>query len=357
MATIAHSTRPSFVGRISSNTSQSADKSRLSTAHSVKPSPNGQNSSVVGRIPSNTSQSATNRRLSTTHSIKLAPIGQNSFVLDKISLIESRIKTIEEKTNQEARFTAIETAFDQIKSENTELQLTIQRLQADNVSIQFVTVQLCSENVDLNSKITELEKEVIGLRSDVELLKRTKKTKDLPYTDGITGSAFEHQEINTSKINTNTLRERVIKLKAPVRLQSNGKNARIKGATTTHINRREVPMMQNSNPNLEFHVSKFSTNTTTEMIREYLHNNGVHNSDAVKVFCLIPHNKDKSTLSFISFKVDIDEAGAKIITKPGFWPIKCCIKEFVHKSFVDISEHNRSAALDFRTMSHQQISE
>lgn len=91
----------------------------------------------------------------------------------------------------------------------------------------------------------------------------------------------------------------------------------------------------------EFYVTKFAVDTTTDAIREYMHGNGVPNLDSVKISCLIPRGKDRSTLSFVSFKVDTRLATvAEIITKPGFWPNNCTIRNFVDKSIVTLTRGN-----------------
>lgn len=93
----------------------------------------------------------------------------------------------------------------------------------------------------------------------------------------------------------------------------------------------------------EFYVTKFSTNTTTSMILDYMRNNGVHDTNLVKVKCLVPPTKDKSTLTFVSFKIDTEIATvADTITKTGFWPNKCTIRTFKHKSIIDLGNGQKS---------------
>lgn len=88
----------------------------------------------------------------------------------------------------------------------------------------------------------------------------------------------------------------------------------------------------------EFYVTKFSTNTTSNMILDYMRKNGVQTTNSLKVSCLIPRSKDRSTLTFVSFKIDTENSTvAEIITNPGFWPNKCTIRTFSHKSVIDLS--------------------
>lgn len=107
----------------------------------------------------------------------------------------------------------------------------------------------------------------------------------------------------------------------------------------------------------EFYVTKFSTNTTVDMILQYMRSRGAKISDSTKVSCLVPRNKDWSTLTFLSFKVDVDADVAKLITSPGFWPDLCTIKEFVHKSIVNISDDAASTPMNFLSTSPVNVSQ
>lgn len=98
----------------------------------------------------------------------------------------------------------------------------------------------------------------------------------------------------------------------------------------------------------EFYVTKFSTNTTSDMIRDYMRDSGVPHLDSVKINCLIPRTKDRETLTFVSFKVDtVSPSVAATITKPGFWPSNCTIRTFAHKSITDLSQSNRHKSSNF----------
>lgn len=97
----------------------------------------------------------------------------------------------------------------------------------------------------------------------------------------------------------------------------------------------------------EFYVTKFTPSTTTEMIADYMHKNGVSDLENTKVTCLVPRNKDRSTINFVSFKIDTIESVAKLITNAGFWPKKCLIKEFVQKSLVDLTKSTSPSNADF----------
>lgn len=80
-----------------------------------------------------------------------------------------------------------------------------------------------------------------------------------------------------------------------------------------------------------FHLSKISTNTTTDMIYDHMRKNGVSETSNIKVTKLVPLNRDLSTLSFISFKIDTTDDIANIINAPKFWPQNCSWKNFIPK--------------------------
>lgn len=121
-------------------------------------------------------------------------------------------------------------------------------------------------------------------------------------------------------------------------------NSSIDLTRTTH---HKLVSSSLSKDKYEFYVTKFSTNTTAQMIHEYIRKRGVNTSDSTKVSCLVPRNKDRSTLTFLSFKIDTDAAVAKVITSPGFWPSLCTIKEFVHKSVVNLSSDIGASSVNF----------
>lgn len=83
----------------------------------------------------------------------------------------------------------------------------------------------------------------------------------------------------------------------------------------------------------EFHISKFKPETSCEMIKDYIQNRGVPESllNDIKVMLLVPKGRDISTLSFVSFKIDVSNEIANVITRVNFWPPACIIKNFIHK--------------------------
>lgn len=152
-------------------------------------------------------------RLSAAQPVNSSPASLNNTVAGKIQALEARIKSIEDNSSQESRFHNIETTFDQIRSENQELQLTIVRLKSDIESLQFVTSHLCeiefklrdsedcvtrlnTENAILKSSISELKTEVSDLRSEVNLLNKQRLSNVTPG-EVIT---IEQQQLNSNII-------------------------------------------------------------------------------------------------------------------------------------------------------------
>lgn len=86
----------------------------------------------------------------------------------------------------------------------------------------------------------------------------------------------------------------------------------------------------------QFYVTKFSPNTTSDMIVDYMRRNGVNDFASTKITCLIPRNKERSSVTFVSFKIDTNTTVGKLITKKKFWPSGCNIKEFIHRSVIDL---------------------
>lgn len=124
----------------------------------------------------------------------------------------------------------------------------------------------------------------------------------------------------------------------------------VANSTTTsdpsdNLQRRAQPKCNQAKTS--FYVTKFSPTTTTEMILRYMSDNGVGNLESTKVTCLVPRGKDKSLISFISFKIDTNDDVARIITSEGFWPRKCTIKEFVQKSIVDLTRASPAGSASF----------
>lgn len=81
----------------------------------------------------------------------------------------------------------------------------------------------------------------------------------------------------------------------------------------------------------QFHLSRLSINTTADMIYEHIRKMGISDTSNIRVTKLVPLNRDHSTLSFISFKVDTNDEVASVINSPTFWPPNCAWKDFIPK--------------------------
>lgn len=108
--------------------------------------------------------------------------------------------------------------------------------------------------------------------------------------------------------------------------------------TTTADNANLDKTMSNSNLNTgqhHFHLSRLSVDTTTDMIYKYMRDKGVLPNSKIKVTKLVPRNRDISTLSFVSFKIDTNDDVAEKINTPNFWPQLiwhyCSWKNFIPK--------------------------
>lgn len=104
----------------------------------------------------------------------------------------------------------------------------------------------------------------------------------------------------------------------------------------------------------ELYISNFSNDITSDMIRTYLGDRNIDTSK-VRITCLIPKKKDRSTLSYISFKVDTNDCIASIINKTDFWPNGCFVKNFVNKKRASIINSSIMAASNNSFLSRQRL--
>ena len=93
------------------------------------------------------------------------------------------------------------------------------------------------------------------------------------------------------------------------------------------------PSPRSTHPKHEFHLSNLERNTSRQDVIEYMQRRGVPISlmEEVKVKLLVPKDRDRNTLSFISAKIDTNPEVASIITRLNFWPPTCTLKSFIHK--------------------------
>lgn len=95
--------------------------------------------------------------------------------------------------------------------------------------------------------------------------------------------------------------------------QTDGKNVTDGGFTSSQTN-----MSQHSNSRNEFHFYNLSKNTTHEMILDYMKLKGINDLSHTKLTCLVSSKRDLSTLSYLSYKIDTDDATAAIIQDKHF---------------------------------------
>lgn len=89
---------------------------------------------------------------------------------------------------------------------------------------------------------------------------------------------------------------------------------------------------QNHELRNEFHLSNLCKTTTKALIFDYMKLKGIQNTSHVKVSSLMPpRHRDPCSVSFISFKIDVDDEIASIIKMRDFWPPNSKFKSFVHK--------------------------
>lgn len=64
---------------------------------------------------------------------------------------------------------------------------------------------------------------------------------------------------------------------------------------------------------------------------DYMKFKGIHDETHIKLTCLVPRNRDISTLSYLSYKIDTNDDIASIIKEKNFWPPMTKFKNFVQK--------------------------
>lgn len=144
-------------------------------------------------------------RISLAQPSNTSPAPRESTLKEKFNTLEDRLKKIEDNYIQESRLSRIETEFNQLRTANLELQLTVDRLKVDIEGLQFITVQLCAsedkvnelethcsrlitENRDLKSEFTNLE---FSLKQEVDKVRSATSASD-------NGISFEQQELNAN---------------------------------------------------------------------------------------------------------------------------------------------------------------
>lgn len=92
--------------------------------------------------------------------------------------------------------------------------------------------------------------------------------------------------------------------------------------------------------------------TTKSSIINHMKLKGVQDTSNVKVTCLTPRNRDPSTLSYMSYKIDVNDEIASIIQANDFWPSRSKLKKFVQKR-APTAEFSSHDPQNFQLPQHQ----
>lgn len=117
------------------------------------------------------------------------------------------------------------------------------------------------------------------------------------------------------------------------------------------VNTTPRPNNQQQHRN-EFHLSNLSMDTTKSSIINHMKLKGVQDTSAVKLTCLIPRNRDPSTLSYMSYKIDVNDEIASTIQANDFWPSRSKLKKFVQKR-AQTAEFSSIDPQNFQLPQHQ----
>lgn len=82
----------------------------------------------------------------------------------------------------------------------------------------------------------------------------------------------------------------------------------------------------------ELHLTKLSTNLKENNIRKYMRYHGILNADELSIIKLVKKDVDLTRLSFVSFKIDVDDATYDKVIVQQFWPPGSVIKDFKPKA-------------------------
>lgn len=129
-----------------------------------------------------------------------------------------------------------------------------------------------------------------------------------------------------------------------------GSGMALGSASSSIEDNKETHGPSNNRPNIQhvlinkFHLSNMNPKTSCQNVIDYMLKRGLPESllDEVNVTRLVAKDRDVSTLTFVSFKLDTSDVVASIISKMHFWPESCILKEFIqkpkpHKPVTDLS--------------------
>lgn len=91
--------------------------------------------------------------------------------------------------------------------------------------------------------------------------------------------------------------------------------------------------IQKPNFDKSIHVSRIDKSVTLEMINEYISQNSqLKQTENFRCSLLVKKDKDVTTLTFVSFKVDVNSEHFDLLNDVNFWPEGVLIREFIPKT-------------------------
>jgi hypothetical protein len=79
-------------------------------------------------------------------------------------------------------------------------------------------------------------------------------------------------------------------------------------------------------------ISQLHPSTTEEFIAQYVNRqlNDTENKQKIQAFALVPREKNRDDLNFISFKLNIPESSYEALLNPEIWPKGVVVRDFVN---------------------------
>lgn len=220
----------------------------------------------------------------------------------------------------------------------------IDKLYDDLISKLPIRLPMCRNTHLLGSNIAssdpnisrnELESEInhssqlIRSPFDVDPIERSSSHND---TDTLSNSLLAQELFNGNTNNNDSFPQ-----------SSSPELSNVESLTITSSQQPQVE------PRNEFHLSNLSLDTTKEIISNYMWTMGIRDISNVKVTPLVPRNRDISTLSYLSFKIDTCDEISSIIQQRDFWPPNSKFKKFVQKKRPSTAEFTTQCSTNFRS--------
>ncbi|KAJ6643100.1 hypothetical protein Bhyg_08056, partial [Pseudolycoriella hygida] len=92
-------------------------------------------------------------------------------LLNSIASIESRLKTIEDSSQQQSKFDEVEEAFNELKAMNAQQQAEIIQLKSDLERVQLVWLEIDERHRESEKKVEKLSSESFALKSEIQTLR------------------------------------------------------------------------------------------------------------------------------------------------------------------------------------------